>query len=101
MPKISEFVESKYLLNPQKIGLVEWFAQDKGYGVIICPDIGEVFLHKSNIIDKELKPRYGKALFFEVEQLDSKRSGINIREPESLSELEFFFNNIKQTDNFS
>ena len=39
-------------------GIVKWFNEKKGYGFIIVPDIGDVFVHYSSILGSGYKVLY-------------------------------------------
>lgn len=70
-----------------RVGLVDWFAVEKGFGVAVSPDVGEVFIHKSNFVDADLNPVFGTALVFELAQERGKQSGKNVRRPAGTEDL--------------
>jgi len=61
-----------------EIGLIEWFDDSKGFGVLKTPDNNEVFLHISNWIDsQELAPTNHTPIFFEIGFQRNKNTAIN------------------------
>jgi CspA family cold shock protein len=35
-------------------GRIKWFSLEKGYGFIVKPDAGEIFFHRSQVLDAAL-----------------------------------------------
>lgn len=59
-------------------GTVKWFNDDKGYGFIISPQYGDVFIHYSNILGRGHRTLYeGDAVEFEIEQTEKGIQAIN------------------------
>lgn len=47
-------------------GQIKWFNPEKGYGFIVKPDSGEVFFHRSQVIDAAIESlQEGAAVTFE------------------------------------
>ena len=47
-------------------GRIKWFSPEKGYGFIVKPDAGEIFFHRSQVIDEALDSlQEGVAVTFE------------------------------------
>lgn len=61
-----------------EVGLIEWFNDSKGFGVLKTPDNREVFLHISNWIDsQELASTNHTPIFFEIGFQRNRRTAIN------------------------
>src|SRR6476646_4939423 len=70
------------------LGLIKWFDADKGYGIIANPELGEVFIHQSNILLKPEKILKATAFFFETKSEKNKLSAIKAQPPASNEDFE-------------
>lgn len=80
------------------VGLISWFAEEKGYGVAVVPGKGEVFLHKNNFRENIPFLRSGTALFFKVANRRGKKSGLEIRRPCGSSDLRYLLRKYGMVD---
>ena len=60
------------------IGLIKWFNEEKGFGLIGTPDQGDFFLHVNNLHSKSQNIYKGRAVVFEKEFDDEKNRPIAI-----------------------
>lgn len=77
-----------------EIGLIEWFDDSKGFGVLKTPDNKEIFLHISNWKDsQELTSTNHKPIIFEIGFQRNKSTAINCTyfNPENQSHWEKVF----------
>lgn len=71
------------------IGLVKWFDDLRGFGVLGTPDLGDVFFHKNNILFKDQEIDSKDPLVFTLKRDDRKQrnTGVNVRKPDSFDDF--------------
>lgn len=67
----------------QSLGLIKWFDNEKGFGIIVTTNGNEVFIHSKDFVIKPVKVLKAKALFFDI--LDGKKGkkATNVINPET------------------
>lgn len=73
--------------NNIEIGIIKWFDESKGFGIIITADSKEYFIHNSNIIEKPEKILKCTPFVFEKAYKNNKYSAINCRLPSSFEDF--------------
>ena len=73
------------------LGIVKWFDDSKGFGVIISPEVGEVFLHKLNIQASLHSIKEKDSLIFDIALERGKTTAKEVRKPSSYEDLCFVF----------
>ncbi|UOK42515.1 MULTISPECIES: cold shock domain-containing protein [Flavobacterium] len=73
----------------QSLGLIKWFDNDKGFGVIGTIDGNEVFIHSSQFINKPEKVLKAKAVFFDIAEDKKGKKAINVADPETYEHFKY------------
>jgi len=81
----------------QSLGLIKWFDNDKGFGVIGTVDGNEVFIHSSQFINKPEKVLKAKAVFFDIGEDKKGKKALNVAEPETYEHFKYIMS-LKEND---
>lgn len=69
------------------LGLVKWFSNEKGYGVIVTPENEEIFLHQKNLALIPPEKFIASPLIFEINFDRGKNTAINAHPPSGYSDF--------------
>jgi len=78
------------------LGIVKWFDETKGFGVLLTPEEGEIFLHKSNCEIDYHTIKKGDSLIFSVTIERAKKTAIEAKIPSGYEDLCFIFSYINK-----
>lgn len=74
-------------LNTKVNGIIKWFDDSKGFGVVEVPKDGEYFLHRSNLLSREIDLEVGTPVIFIPDFEKNKRTAKECHFPENADDL--------------
>ena len=86
------------LVNPI-LGILKWFNEEKGFGIIATPEKSDYFLHKSNFNAVNLSPKTGDALVFEEKTEKGKKVASNCKAVRDYEDLKIALEYLFKDDN--
>lgn len=87
-------------IEKKKIGIVKWFDQDKGFGVVVANESVEYFLRRNDISDSHYKYREDKIVVFKPRE-DAKRNRLQAKDACLFAKVEhwnIFLDHIKTNE---
>lgn len=69
------------------LGIVKWFDESKGFGVILNPEEGEIFLHKANLQVNNHNIKETNSLIFNISIERGKKTATEVRIPSSYEDF--------------
>lgn len=78
------------------IGLIKWFAIEKGFGKIETPYDGDIFLHQANLLERPEKLLIATSLIFETKKDNRGVSAINAQPPTSYEDFKLILSYLKR-----
>ena len=86
------------LVNPI-LGILKWFNEEKGFGIIATPEKSDYILHKSNFNAVNLSPKTGDALVFEENTEKGKKVASNCKAVRDYEDLKIALEYLFKDDN--
>ena len=86
------------LVNPI-LGILKWFNEEKGFGIIATPEKLDYFLHKSNIHSVNLFPKTGDVLVFEEKIEKGKKVASSCKAVRDYEDLKIALEYLFKEDN--
>jgi cold shock CspA family protein len=83
------------------IGLIKWFDNEKGFGIIGTPDDREIFIHQNNLIVKTEKLLIATSLIFETKKDNREATAINAQPPTSYEDFKLILSYLKMNPSIS